>query len=257
MKELPAIPNDTSLRPLTPLDYGILKLSLQSVRAVIFDLDGTLIDYRYHAESARERMIAELKSLDFDVSSMSPQQPTQMIMAGAYGQIGNGRAKISREALRDRLYRMLDAFDMEAYLSSDIKPHSALVIREIKGKGYLLGLFTNSGSKTVKITLKKYGIAGYFDAVITRDDIEQMKPSGEGLKKMLELLHVEPFEAIYVGDSLADITAARESHVRFIAVEGGVSTREHLQEQSPELILQSLEQLPSLLPTIDSGANRF
>jgi len=255
MKDLPAIPNDTSLRPLNPIDYGVLKLSLQSVRAVIFDLDGTLIDYRYRAEPARERMIAELKALDFDVSSMNSQQPSQIIMAGAYVQIEKGEVKISREALRNRLYAMLDTFDMEAYRNSDIKPHSVPAMREIKNKGYLLGLFTNSGSKTVKITLKKYGIGDYFDAVITRDDIEQMKPSGEGLKKMLELLHVEPFEAIYVGDSWIDITAARECNVRIIAVEGGAGTRERLQEQSPELILPSLEQLPSLLPIINSRSN--
>ncbi len=255
MKDLPALPKDTSLRSATPLDYGVLNLSFQGVRAIVFDLDGTLIDYRYHAETAREKMIGELRRLNFDVSSMSPQQPTQIIMDEAYAQIGKGFSKISRESLKERLYRMLDTFDMEAYASSDIKPHSLPVVKELKEKGYLLGLFTNSGSRTVKITLERYQIGRYFDAVVTRDDIEQMKPSGEGLKKILGLLNAEPSEAVYVGDSWADIAAARESKVRVIAVEGGVSTREHLQEQSPELILTSLETLPSLLPMIGPRAN--
>lgn len=255
MKDVPAISKDTSLRSPTPLDYGVLNLSFRGVKAIIFDLDGTLIDYRYHAETARETMIGELRRLNFDVSSMSSQQPTQMIMADAYAQIERGFSEISRESLKERLYRMLDTFDMEAYASSDIKPHSLPVIKGIKEKGYALGLFTNSGSKTVKITLERYQIGRYFDAVVTRDDIDQMKPSGEGLKKILELLNAAPFEAVYVGDSWADIAAARESKVRVIAVEGGASTREHLQEQSPELILGSLEMLPSLLPTVGQRAN--
>lgn len=252
MKDVPALPKDTSLRPLTPLDYGVLKLSLQGVRAVIFDLDGTLIDYKYHAETAREAIIAQLKSMGFNISLMNSRQPTQIIMANAYDQIAKGAAKISREGLKERLYSMLDTFDMEAYSTSDIKPQALPVMREIKGKGYLLGLFTNSGSKTVKMTLEKYQMGNYFDAVVTRDDVEELKPSGVGLKKMLERLRIEPSEAIYVGDSWIDIAAARATNVRIIAVEGGAGTRRHLEEQSPELILPSLEKLPSLLPKISS-----
>ncbi len=248
MKDLPALPKDTSLRPLTPLDYGVLKLSFQAVRAVIFDLDGTLIDYKYHAEEAREALIAKLANLGFDVSKMDSRSPTMMIVDYALRQIGDGKAKIDKKELRQMLDETLDGFDMRAQSEAAIKPHSVQVIRSIKSMGYLVGLVTNSGSKVTNLSLEKYKIANYFDAVVTRDDVERMKPSGEGLRKVLELLHVDASEAVYVGDSWADVVAARENGVRNIAVEGGMSTRERLEEQSPELILPSLETLPSLLP---------
>ncbi len=229
-------------------------MSLRSVRAIIFDLDGTLIDYRYHAEEARAALIASLQALDFDISEMDPRLPTQSIMDTALRQIGQGSVKIGKEELRERLNRTLDGFDMQAQSEAAIKPHSLQVIGEIKAKGYLLGLVTNSGLNVTKLTLEKYALTGYFDALVTRDDVERMKPSGEGLRRMLDLLHVEASEAVYVGDSWADVAAARENKVRVIAVEGGMSTRERLQEQSPELILPSLEKLPSLLPRV-SGVN--
>lgn len=250
MKNLPALPKDTSLRSPTPLDYGVLKLSFQMVKAVIFDLDGTLIDYKYHAEEARETLIVSLGNLGFDVSEMDSKAPTMMIVDLALRQIGGGKVRIGKEELRQMFNDTLDGFDMRAQSEAAIKPHSVQVIREIKAKGYLLGLVTNSGSKVTKLSLEKYQIAHCFDAVVTRDNVERMKPSGEGLRRILELLDVEASEAIYVGDSWADVAAARENGVRNIAVEGGMSTRERLQEQSPELILPSLETLPSLLPAI-------
>ncbi len=255
MKDLPVLPKETSLRPLTPLDYGVLKLTLQAVRGVIFDLDGTLIDYRFHAEQAREALITSLRGLGFNVSEMSPRLPTQAIVDGALRQIGRATVQIGKEELRARLNRILDGFDMKANSEAAIKPHSVSVVQEIRAKGYLLGLLTNSGSKVTRLTLEKYRLARHFDAVVTRDDVERMKPSGEGLGKVLQLLHVEASEAVYVGDSWADVSAARENGVRVIAVEGGMSTRERLREASPELILPSLEKLPSLLPKISSEAN--
>jgi HAD superfamily hydrolase (TIGR01549 family) len=255
MKDVPALPKDTSLRSLTPLDYGVLKLSFQMVRAVIFDLDGTLIDYKYHAEEAREAMIASLGNLGFDVSKMDAKAPTMMIVDSALRQIGGGKVRIGKEELRQMLNETLDGFDMRAQSEAAIKPHSVRVIKEIKAKGYLLGLVTNSGSKVTTLSLEKYQIANYFDAVVTRDDVERMKPSGEGLRRILEFLHVDASEAVYVGDSWADVVAARENGVRNIAVEGGMSTRERLEEQSPELILPSLEKLPSLLPVLSSRDN--
>ncbi len=232
-----------------------MKLSFQAVRAVIFDLDGTLIDYKYHAEEAREALIANLGSLGFDVSKMEAKSPTMMIVDLALRQIGDGKVRIGKKELRRMLDDTLDGFDLRAQSEAAIKPHSVEVIRAIKTKGYLLGLVTNSGSKVTKLSLEKYQIASYFDAVVTRDNVERMKPSGEGLRKILELLHVEASEAVYVGDSWADVVAARENGVRNIAVEGGMSTRERLEESSPELILPSLEKLPSLLPAIAPRGN--
>ncbi len=217
------------------------------MKAIIFDLDGTLVYDEHRPEETRAALIADLSSVGFDTSSMNPHQPVQSIMDQAYSQIGDTGVKVTMQELRERQSHVLDEFDMKAYSKSAIKPGAATVVAGLKASGFLLGLFTNSGAKVTRLAVEKYNLQSYFDAIVTRDDVEKMKPDGEGLRKMIQLLNVEAEEAVYVGDSWVDVVAAREGGVRIIGVEGGMSSRERLQEQKPDFIIPSLSELQSLL----------
>jgi beta-phosphoglucomutase-like phosphatase (HAD superfamily) len=74
--------------------------------------------------------------------------------------------------------------------------------------------------------LSRTGLAKYFEKVVTRDDVERLKPRPDLLLKVAELFNVSPDRIVYIGDSINDYRAAVEAGARFIALLDGVHGRE-------------------------------
>jgi phosphoglycolate phosphatase-like HAD superfamily hydrolase len=116
-------------------------------------------------------------------------------------------------------------------------------LRELKKSGFKIGLVSNSGRKGIKLALEKFDIHWVFDVVITRDDVQRIKPSGDCIKKALSVLGCDPGEAAYVGDSWVDVMAARDADVMAFALVGGMSPKEKLLQARPDMIISSLGEL--------------
>jgi HAD superfamily hydrolase (TIGR01509 family) len=138
---------------------------------------------------------------------------------------------------------VLDKFDVQALPQSELMDGAKSVIDELRRRGLKLGLVTNSGSAGVKMALEKFGLSGCFDVVVTRNDVERIKPSGESVQKALSILGCAPNEVAYVGDSWADVVAAKNAGVMAIAMVGGVSPKEKVLQASPDVIFSSLDEL--------------
>ncbi len=116
---------------------------------------------------------------------------------------------------------------MEEYLDFYRNHHASLarlipgmkeVLDDIRKHGRYLALFTGKGTHTTAITLEQFGLAEFFDLVITGNDVREHKPSAEGLRKILQHFHLRPEEALMVGDAVADVKAAREAGIPMAAV---------------------------------------
>ncbi|MEP6786988.1 MAG: HAD-IA family hydrolase [Acidobacteriota bacterium] len=83
---------------------------------------------------------------------------------------------------------------------------------------YALGIVTSGSKSRVTRDLDRTGIAGYFETLVTGDDISEPKPAPEGLNMALNELSILPHEAVYVGDAQADFEMARAANVAFFGV---------------------------------------
>jgi HAD superfamily hydrolase (TIGR01509 family) len=92
------------------------------------------------------------------------------------------------------------------------------LLRFLKDKGVRIALFTGKGRKTAIVTLEKFNILKYFDLIVSGSDVENHKPSGDGIRKALAAFRVAPEETLMVGDAVADVTAARETGVAIASV---------------------------------------
>ena len=101
---------------------------------------------------------------------------------------------------------------------ASLYPGIKQLLEFVKKKGLLVCLFTGKGSRTTQISLEEFGIAKYFDMIVTGDDVEHFKPSGDGINRIMKRFSLRPEEVLMVGDSVADIKASRESGVRVAAV---------------------------------------
>jgi len=117
----------------------------------------------------------------------------------------------------------------------------------VKGRGILVALFTGKGRRTTEITLHEFGIKPYFDIVITGDDVDHFKPSGDGIRKIMQKYSLEPDEVLMVGDAVADISAARESGVAIASVVWDSYGKEMVMKTKTDFLFHSVGELRAWL----------
>jgi len=210
--------------------------------AILFDLDGVIIKSTYQSREAKIALINKLRELGINVSNFSLGDTTMDILSKAYAQIKKNR-NIPLEDAKRIMNEILDKFDLEAISRSELIHNAKSVLDSLRNKGLRLGIVTNSCRQGIKFALEKFSLKKYFDIIVTRNDVEKMKPSEEGIIKALTSLGCKRYEAMYIGDSWVDIKAAKNARVISVAIIGGISRPERLQQESPDILVGSLDEL--------------
>lgn len=99
-----------------------------------------------------------------------------------------------------------------------IYPGMIEVLQFLRTNDIIIALFTGKGRRTTDITLERFGITQYFDATITGDDVDEFKPSGDGIRKILKRFSLHSEVVLMVGDAVADFHASRETGVDIASV---------------------------------------
>ena len=126
-------------------------------------------------------------------------------------------------------------------------PGAVETLRQVRSKSLKLGLVTNNSRSGTDLTLKRLHLKPLFDAIVTRDDCDEMKPSPAPILKILTELGISPEEAILVGDSAMDVIAARAAGIRSAAVSTGPFRIGTVLKAEPDYVLGSVTDLPSLV----------
>jgi HAD superfamily hydrolase (TIGR01549 family) len=101
---------------------------------------------------------------------------------------------------------------------ASIFPGTKEILAFLRSKGVLIALFTGKGRRTTEITLEQFEISSYFDVTVTGDDVDEFKPSGDGIRKIMNKFSLHPGDVLMVGDAVADFRASRESGVAIASV---------------------------------------
>ncbi len=209
------------------------------IKAVIFDLDGTLVLQKLRIREAKKLLLKRLLEEGVDVGWASIYTPTEVI-------IGSISSR-PREFLMRIVDEVFIPYEMEAAEKAELRESVRDILNELRRLGYLLAVASNNGRAGVMKTLRRTGITPYFNAVITRSDVNAMKPNGKLISKTLEVLKVRGEEAVYVGDTIYDVMAAKAAGTKAIAVLGGSHGEELLKNADPDLIINGLRRLPEAL----------
>ena len=121
-------------------------------------------------------------------------------------------------------------------------PKVAEAINALHGKGYRLAIFTNARVSSVKRDLSGVELSK-FSLIVSEEDLKNKKPSGEGILKITSKLDVKPEEAIYVGDCVVDVLAARDAGCKSAALLCGMGLKTHLEKEKPDFIFENLWEL--------------
>jgi HAD superfamily hydrolase (TIGR01549 family) len=223
-----------------------------TIKAVIFDLDGTLtsfnIDYRSVRADVRSFLIrAGLPPsvLSLNESIFEMLKKTEIFMKNN-GQLERAFMEIRRKALE-----IAEKYELEAAKTTGLLPGVLETLKALKKMNLKLGLCTINGEKSTNYILKKFGIADFFDAVTPRDYVKYVKPNTEHVEATLKALNVKTVEVVVVGDGSSDMRCARELKAIAVALPTGVSNPKELIASGANYLITSITDLPTLIEYIN------
>ena len=192
-------------KPAGPLRDGRL-----SVAGVLFDIDGTLT-------RTNELIFA---TFNFIASRYCGRtyEPREIIALFGPPEEGALIPIVGEERLDAAMDDLCEFYSSHHHAMAALHAGMGDVLAFLKGTGIPLGVFTGKGRRTAKITLEALGIAGYFDLVVSGNDVVRHKPDPEGIGKFIGAFSLPPAEVLMVGDAVGDITASRGAGATSVAV---------------------------------------
>jgi HAD superfamily hydrolase (TIGR01549 family) len=209
------------------------------VRAVIFDIDGTLTDTNPVFLKALQKAYAEWsgeeKPLHFFHFSLGiPSPETMKILNIPEGQ---------RVQFRDRWQGLIREFMLEARLFPGILE----VLEQLTRMNLPLALVTSKIREEMHYEFDNFGINHFFAVTVCADDVPHPKPAPDSLLLALQKLSVPREQAIFVGESIYDIRAAKNAGVRFAFARWGALAPQDILTLGPDYILEEPIDLIELL----------
>lgn len=210
--------------------------ALSRVRAVLFDLDGTLIDSFHSHYNVYRNVFANLGMALDEAAYQRCYSPNWYIF---YERLG---VPHDRWPEADRLW--LHYYSQEA---PDRREGADDVLAAVVASGRALGLVTSGDRSRVERDLQRMGWTDRFQVIICGGDTEDRKPKPAPLLTALKQLRVQASRAAYVGDTVEDVMMGKAGGVTTVGVLGGFSPKETLEQIRPDLLLPSLRDLVGYL----------
>lgn len=218
------------------------------VKAVLFDLDGTLTDSALDLSISVNYM---LEKLGFD------PQPLENI----YRYIGRGVRNMLAQALGGERAAELEkgmAIFREHYWehcldNTRLYPGAKDAIEQLNG--FKKAVVTNKTRIFAVKVLEGLNVAHYFDIILGGDDYPALKPDPAPILLACEKMNENPANSLMVGDSIPDIQCAVSAGAMPCGVTYGLGTREELLGTGARWLIDSLSELPRLVHSINMGKN--
>ncbi len=226
------------------------------VKAVIFDLDNTLVDFmkmkREAVEAAARAMVDNglEMSVDetvarlfevYDKAGIENQEVFDLFMQEKFGRIDHRLLAAGIVA-----YRRAREAHMVLY------PHVKMTLMQLIRRGYKLAVLSDAPARQAWLRLAGLNLLHYFDTVITHDDTGEWKPHPAPFRKVLEVLELEPRQVMMVGDwPDRDIAGARDVGIRTaLAIYG---SEFDIHDSGADFELESVEELLDVLNEVNEG----
>jgi phosphoglycolate phosphatase len=218
----------------------------KNLRAVIFDLDDTLIRSNINFMEMRSALIDFLTSnLPFAIELDTSKSTYEIIQYAIAVLNEHGLSNIVSN-VTTKLNRVMTGIEMK-YVSN-AKPIEGAVeaLSTLRNKGVKIGILTRSCRKYTDDVLRATALSGFVDEVAARDDSDTPKPDPSQVYYLMKRMNVKPTDVVMVGDHTVDQLCARNAGVRFIGVlTGRLANEQH--EKLGETVVPSVRELPNIL----------
>ncbi|TDH35967.1 phosphoglycolate phosphatase [Pseudohoeflea suaedae] len=220
--------------------------------AILFDLDGTLIDSVPDIAAAVNELLPlyGLEPLGVDQVRKMVGEGVRKLVERAFAARG---VKLDKGDLDERHGRMMTIYGKHLTGRTELMAGAGRMLADYHRGGVKLAVVTNKPEGFTRIILDHFGLSDMIGAVVGGDTCADRKPEPGMLYHTADLLHVDKDDCVMVGDSPADIDAARNAGIRSVAVRGGYS-RVPVDELGADIVIDTLADLPGAIAAMKSSA---
>ena len=217
------------------------------IKAVVFDLDGTLVAFRLDYLSIRSEAIQALAKLGLPPSLFSIRESIFKMYDTAVLYLKNNGGETSTQRVYSAIFSIAERYELEAARQTELIPGVIETLTILKDMGLKLGLCTVDGARATKFILTKFGLDQLLDLVVTREQVSGVKPDTSHLQAVLIPLNVVPTEVVVTGDHEVDMRMAKAVNATAVGVTTGFSTRESLLNSGADYVIPSIVELPKVI----------
>lgn len=217
------------------------------IKAVVIDLDGTLLDTASDLADAAAAMAAELGVPAVDEATLKTY-------------IGNGVSRLVKRVLtgemdaeppKELFERALPVFEKyyAQWVSRKSRPFPGVLegLEAFKRMGLRLACITNKAARFTHPLLRDTGLIDYFELILSGDSLPEKKPSPLPLRHACQVFGIEPAELLLIGDSLNDTQAARAAGCPVFCVPYGYNRGRPVEELDLDGVVSSLAEAAARL----------
>ena len=207
-----------------------MKAGMNMINAVIFDLDGTLVTFNLDVKACRTEVISYLaeQGLPTELFSMKETAFDMLVKTEKHLKTKKNGSQKAFNEIKKYVQSIVEKHELESAKKTKLFCGIPETLKTLKDANLKLALCTISGTKAATFILDRFNLAQFFDSVITRDNVSEVKPHPEHLEATLTALGVLPQNAVIVGDSVKDVKCASRVSVLSVGVTTGLSSKEDL-----------------------------
>ncbi len=222
------------------------------VKAVIFDLDGTIVSFNLDYKALRGEVRACLLRVGVPASVLSLKDSIfEMLKKTEIFMRNSGKSAEAMEEIRNEAMAIAEKYELEAARDTSLLPGAGETLADLKRMGLKIGLFTLSSDKAANYILQRFKLGDFFGVTVPRNKVNFVKPNPEHLEMALKVLGVAAGETVVVGDGNVDMQSARELKAIAVGLPAGVATVKQLMRYGANYIITSITDLPVLIEKIN------
>lgn len=191
-------------------------ITLMPYKAVVFDLDGTLVESRIDYEKMGTQIRELLGRMGMEEHIEDRRKAYMVTQGGAKSLLEYGLPPENLERTLVELDRVMNRIELDALPTMKLKPNAVETIKALHADSYRLGICTRSHRAYADRTLEMYGLDSLFHAVVARDDTPHPKPDARQLLVTIDMVGATREDTLYIGDTTTDLVTAENADVDFV-----------------------------------------
>ena len=222
------------------------------VQSVIFDLDGTLAHFNLDFKMLRGEVRSYLIRMSVPTSVVNVNESIfEMLKKTEIFLKNSCKPAEAFNEVRTQALAIAEKYEMEAASTTSLQVGANEMLKELKRMKIKMGLCTTNSEKATNYILQRFKIQDFFQVVVPRNKVKDVKPSTESFELALKTLNTHPKDTVIVGDSIVDMQSITELKAIAVGFPTRVSTIEQLKHNGANYIITSLADLPVLIKEIN------